>query len=320
VRDETYRRHPDRIINLDESGIQLLELMPRKVLAVKGTKRVVTASADCAKHSFTVIAAGTATGQVLPPNYLIGGASNLNANLLGNVYSYSQSAVCVRQRNHMMDTPTFGQYLEILAQQVPGGVSPERRALLVLDNHVSHVAAATMERARSLGFDILPLPPQTTPFAQPWDQVFKAVKEHLKKLVATSSHISNCTNDKYKPSLTQLIALVDSAFKLSVGRDTTALSNAFEKTGLWPASCDALLTAAEGVTASSPSARSPRRSPPHSPASPTEIQAIVKRAREPEVPCVMPGGVFHTKAAIEVFLRNVGSNGPKPAGRKPRHY
>jgi hypothetical protein len=199
-------------------------------------------------------------------------------------------------------------------------VTPDKRALIILDNHVSHVAAATIERARALGFDICPLPKQSTAFAQPWDQVFSAVKATLKKLVAVSAHMSHAANDKYKPSRTQQIALVDAAFKLSVGRDTDALANAFEKTGMWPISRDALLAAAEAAVSPHVSSPSPRRSPPPSPTCPALIESLVLRARADDVSCVMPGGVFHTKAAIEAYLRGVGANGPKPSGRKPVHY
>ena len=60
-----FQEHPERVYNMDETGVPL-EPRPPKVIAAKGIKRI-RYRASGQKSQITVIGCGSATGQALPP-------------------------------------------------------------------------------------------------------------------------------------------------------------------------------------------------------------------------------------------------------------
>ena len=60
-----FEEHPERVYNIDETGVPL-EPRPPKVIAAKGTKKIRYRTSG-QKSQITVIGCGSATGQALPP-------------------------------------------------------------------------------------------------------------------------------------------------------------------------------------------------------------------------------------------------------------
>jgi hypothetical protein len=244
----TYRDNPDRIYNFDETGMQLDGWV--KVFTVKGAKRAFKQQSSYAKRSITCIALGSAKGQVIAPNYVYKGKL-LTHNALGGVRFYQQSGIIAKGKTHVVDGRILPLALERMAQQIPGGVSCNRRALLLVDGHVSRLSDSTKEAARRLGFDLVLLPPSCTHFLQPWDKLFSSVKAKYGELMAAAavhSGYDSSTTD-FKPPLSQVISIADAALFYSVGHSNQPLQRAFSMTGLYPPSKQQLLAAAKAANA-----------------------------------------------------------------------
>jgi hypothetical protein len=63
-----------------------------------------------------------------------------------------------------------------------GGISLERRHLLILDSYNSHVTLEVVMEAKRVGLDLLTLPSHTSHALQPLDvSVFKPFKQHFRE-------------------------------------------------------------------------------------------------------------------------------------------
>lgn len=253
---ESYLLHPERVINFDETGIQ--NDFWERVYTEVGAKHAHKQVAANDKHSITCLAVGTAEGTVLAPYYLFKGKV-LTHNVLGGVHHYPQSGVAANPDSHMMNGRLLPLMLEALARQIPGGVSRDNRALIIADGHISRVSDATHAAAARLGFDILLLPPNCTPFIQPWDQLFSTVKNMKGKLMSAAAlHAGLSSEADFKPRLSQVISIVDAALHYSVGFSKAPLAHAFRKTGLFPPSKEQMLQAARALTAAGKQPRPPK--------------------------------------------------------------
>ncbi|KAJ9516230.1 hypothetical protein QJQ45_001147 [Haematococcus lacustris] len=239
VQPQTYKQRPDRIFNMDETGFQAE--CHERVLATTSAKHVFQSAASNSRRSYTCVAWGSADGCVMPPNFVYAG-KQLSHNALGAIHFYPQSSIILKEGTHMMDGRLFPKLLDVMAKQIPGGVSPTNRALLVLDGHASRFSNDTKEAARVHGFDLVILPAQCTSFLQPWDQLFGSVKAHYQKLLGHAAFLAGA--EGFNPSPSQIISLVDTAMHYSVGFSMQPLQRAFEKTGLYPPNKDNMLAAA----------------------------------------------------------------------------
>ena len=155
--------HPERIYNMDESGIPL-DPKPPKVIAVRGQKKVRYRCSGN-KTQITILGCCSGTGQAMPP-FLIFDAKQLNhqwthGEVPGTRYGLSDSG--------WTDRDLFHGWLEnhFLAHAVPG-----RPLLLLVDGHSSHYDPDSIRFARSHSVIIFCLPPHTTHEAQPLDISF----------------------------------------------------------------------------------------------------------------------------------------------------
>ncbi|KAJ9532481.1 hypothetical protein QJQ45_010496 [Haematococcus lacustris] len=180
-----YSQCPERIFNLDETGIQ----------------------AD-----ITCVAWGSADGQVMPPNFVYAG-KQLSHNALGATHFYPRSAIILKEGTHMMEGRLFPKLLDVMAAQIPGGVSPTKRALLVLDGHASRFSAET-----------------------------NSVKAVYQRLLGQAAYEAGVNG--FNPAPSQIISLVDTAMHYSVGFSCEPLQRAFLETGLHPPSKETMLAAA----------------------------------------------------------------------------
>ena len=150
VMDENdFSDHPERIYNMDESGIPL-DPRPPKVLALKGKKKVRYRTSG-KKNQITVIGCANATGQALPP-FVIFDAQQLNSlwtrgEIPGTRYGLSKSG--------WTDQELFHGWLKehFLTHSVSG-----RPLLLLIDGHSSHYDPATIRFAKEHSyFAFLPI-------------------------------------------------------------------------------------------------------------------------------------------------------------------
>ena len=162
--------HPERIYNMDESGIPL-DPKPPKVVSPKGQKKIRYRCSG-QKSQITVIGCCSATGQAIPP-FVIFDAKQLNlqwckGEVPGTRYGLSDSGWTNKE--------LFSGWLEghFLSNAVAG-----RPLLLLVDGHSSHYDPDTIQFALEHDIVIFCIPPHTTHEAQPLDvSFFKPLKMH----------------------------------------------------------------------------------------------------------------------------------------------
>ena len=155
LEEHDFASHPERIYNMDESGVPL-DPKPPRVVTRKGQRKVRYRS----KGQVTVIGCCNGTGQAIPP-MVIFNAKQLNplwtkGEVPGTRYGLSDKG--------WTDQVLFKGWLKdhFLVHAVPG-----RPLLLLVDGHSSHFEPATLRYAAEHGVIIFCLPPHTTHEAQP---------------------------------------------------------------------------------------------------------------------------------------------------------
>jgi hypothetical protein len=229
---------PERILNLDEAGLQRQATHNTRVLANRGQK-VVFMPTDSNKESATLIAIGSADGTILPPAYIMKGQRHMSSYTAKCIY-YPSSGLLLKPETHMMDGKVWIEFLKWLANQIPGGVSLNKKVLLVVDGHESRLSVDGIRTAKTLGFEVVVLPGNTTHFMQPWDQCFGAFRRAYSRLYTERSVTSLQSLDR-----AAWLSLVDAALFNTFSRTPTLLKDAFRKTGLVPPSVERTLEAAQ---------------------------------------------------------------------------
>ena len=144
---------PAVIFNVDKTGMPL-DHKPEKAIAEKGA-RIVTAHTSGDKTNITVIACGSAAGQVIPPmekhTFTIG-------EIPGTMYGMGSGWV---------DTELFEAWF---ADQFLAYAPKARPLLLMLDGHASHYQPELVRLAAKESVILFCLPPHCTHLAQPLDK------------------------------------------------------------------------------------------------------------------------------------------------------
>ena len=164
------KNHPERIYNMDETGVPL-DPKPPKVIAPKG-QRKVRYRCSGSKSQITVLGCCNGTGQAVPP-FIIFDAKQLNhlwthGEVPGTRYGLSDSG--------WTDRGLFHGWLKehFLLHAVSG-----RPLLLLVDGHSSHFDLESIQYAKEQSVIIFCLPPHTTHEAQPLDvSFFGPLKNH----------------------------------------------------------------------------------------------------------------------------------------------
>ncbi|KAL4440096.1 hypothetical protein ABPG75_003097 [Micractinium tetrahymenae] len=206
-----YSAGPDRILNIDESGVQRCT-GSSKVIVVTGSRVAATQGSTC-KESLILVAVGAASWRKMDSHYIICGGCH-SANLAA--HADPGSTVLLKKESSMMDGTAWAGLLPQIAATMPGGVTPQHRALLIVDSHGSRLTDEALAAARRVGFDVFVLPGGSTDELQPWDQAAGMTRQ-------------------------QWIALLTAAQRRACASNPDLLKNAFRKCGLWPFNPEAVL-------------------------------------------------------------------------------
>lgn len=153
---------PDRIYNMDESGLSTVQ-RPPKIFAAKGKKQVgALTSAERGAH-VTVVLCLNAIGQYIPPA-IIFPRKRFNPMLYDDA---PPGTLKLHNESGYMVGELFHQYIQhFVAHTKP---TPEQKVLLILDGHSSHKDVDALDYAKNKGVIFLCLPPHCTHRLQPLD-------------------------------------------------------------------------------------------------------------------------------------------------------
>ena len=218
---EMYQFTPDRIYNVDESGLSTV-MKPMKVVCQRGQPVASQVARERGCH-MTFVGFINAAGQTIPPVFIVA-RKKMNPDFLRGTTS---GTTVLLQPSGWMDHERFLQTLKHLRER--SYCSPENKILLIMDNAECHMSIHVVQYAIQNGIVIVTLPPHTTAKLQPLDvSVFGPFKSFMRAL-QNDFKLSN----PHVP-ITEHV-LPEMACKAWVQAATPAnINSGFAATGIWP--------------------------------------------------------------------------------------
>eukprot|EP00116_Pleurobrachia_bachei_P003044 sb/3463306/ len=215
---------PYDIYNADEKGLSTVPNYPPRILALKGKKQVGTLASAERGVNTTVLLCGNAAGEFVPPFYIFP-RKKQNLELLRGASAGSKH---FNVPSGWMTNEAFYAWLEHFIGHIK--CSNEKKALLILDGHVTHVKSLPpLELAKANGLIILCLPPHCTHKMQPLDVcVMSPLETGFAKYC--KDWMRNNPGDVI--TIKNVAELFTNAYKAVV--QSPSMASGFEKTGIWP--------------------------------------------------------------------------------------
>lgn len=251
---------PAIIANIDEYGMQELEIRAGTVIGSSLTRRaIVTASDDTTWVS--VIECGTAEGKRLSPVVIFTGAS-LQGQWFPHNFRFEEELPSWRYKysatgwsNNEIAIDWFKHVY--LLETKPANASDWR--LLILDEHSTHITKEIMVMAHRNRVQLLYLPAHTTHKTQPLDRsVFSALKNYFRqntRVFGTAVASAPVNKQRF------LYCYRDAARR---GMSARNIISGFRETGIWPYDASKILNDPEAIVE--------ERRPPEQPSTPTKRQ------------------------------------------------
>ena len=154
---------PDQIWNLDETGCTTVQ-KPNKVLAARGVKQVGAIVSAERGQLVTLCCAVNAMGNTIPPMFVFPRV-HFNKRFL---HGAPIGSICEAYPSGWMTSNTFLVFMKHFIKYSHASI--DRKVLLLLDNHESHISVQTIELAKANGVVMLSFPPHCSHKLQPLDR------------------------------------------------------------------------------------------------------------------------------------------------------
>ena len=221
LRDQDILSHPERVWNIDETGIQF-EHCPPKVLCIKGnTPQAVTSPRG---KNVTLIGCANAVGACIPPYYIFPGKRWCDDLL---------EKTCPGASGEMSETGwsnsvTFQNYLSNHFLRFVT-IEESKPHLVIFDGHKSHVSLSLTNWGKDHGLVFYILPPHTSHVTQPLDVACFGPLKAMYNIECQTYMRQNPgqTIDRY------VVAQLSSKAYLKAFSPSNVVS-AFKKTGIFP--------------------------------------------------------------------------------------
>lgn len=219
---DKFKLTPERIFNLDETGITTV-LPPPKVITKSGQKQVGQISSAERGELVTMCAIVSASGNSIPPVYLFPRV-NMKDYFMHNA---PIGAIGFANRTGWMTAEIFPQVLDHIKRHTSCTV--ENPVLLLIDNHSSHVSLASVTFAKENGLILLSFPPHCTHRLQPLDiAVFGPFKAALR--VAFNDYLKNHPGKTI--GIQHICEISRDPFMIAFNQRN--ITSGFSKPGIWP--------------------------------------------------------------------------------------
>lgn len=218
---------PERMWNADETNFQIGRASSQKVVAPKGARHVNTPQPDN-RAGLTYLACVNAEGYRLPGLYLFKGKRKSKDPLeLASQVDPGAASGC--SPTAYMTEHTWWRWLLFFNNNVPGGMSIERKHMLIIDQCKVHMSLQVAQLAKELGIVILLLPAHTSHRLQPLDiSGFGVAKEFFRDEVANYLFSSGKTSIHHKVHA-ELVAK-----SVQHGLSPANIRAGFRAAGIWP--------------------------------------------------------------------------------------
>lgn len=217
---------PDRIFNMDETGVTTVQ-DPGKVVSTQGKKRVGSVTSWERGKTITVICSMSAAGNYIPPMFIYP-RKRMSPHLQKDG---PPCALYDCTHNGWSNETMFVTWLKHFIHY--SNASLERKILLVLDNHTSHVTLESLDLCRKHGITMLSIPPHTSHRIQPLDVAFYSP---LKSLFRRECDLYMRSSSLMKITPYDIAGLFNKAYS-KVATMTNAVAG-FKDTGIYPMNPD----------------------------------------------------------------------------------
>lgn len=235
---DKYKLTPDKIFNVDETGITTVPKSLPKIIGSKGKKQVGLLTSAERGQLVTVVFCFNAEGAYMPPMFVFP-RKRFKPELMNNAPRGS-SAEC--HESGWIQKDLFTKWFQKFI--VFSRASKDSPVLLLLDGHASHTKNLDLiGLARDNGVHIISFPPHCTHRLQPLDVAFM---KPLSVYYGDETKRWLRTNPGRIITQFQIAELVGKAFERAATIPTA--HNAFGVTGIWPPNPD-IFTAADFIAA-----------------------------------------------------------------------
>ena len=215
---------PDMIFNCDETGLTTVPNHPPKIVGRTNKKQVGTVSSAERGVNTTALLTVNALGNTVPPWFVFPRVRHNPQLMIGA----PEGSV---QDNHIsgwMQTDIFYRWVEWFIKHIR--CSKDKKALLILDGHATHVKSIkTIKLARENGLIVIALPPHCTHRLQVLD---------VSCMKPLSSNFSIEVQQWLRQNAGAVVTIYEVAtlFKNAYQKSLTPenITNGFKKTGIWP--------------------------------------------------------------------------------------
>ena len=168
---EKEKFEPTRIYNVDETGMTTVQQQKQKIIAPTGKKQVGKIVSAEKGETITAVVCVSAAGVFVTP-VLIFPRKNMNSRLLVGA---PPGTVGLTSPSGWINADLYLQWLKHFVKH--SGATVDRKVLLILDNHESHVTLQACDLCRDNGVVVVSLPPHCSHKCQPLDlSVFGPLK------------------------------------------------------------------------------------------------------------------------------------------------
>lgn len=217
-----YRLEPHQIYNLDETGITTVQ-NPGKIIAQKGKKQVGAITSAERGTLVTMCLAVSAIGNSIPPMFIFPRVHYQDYFIRGG----PPGCIGTANRSGWMQSEDFLIFMKHFCNHVRPTL--EKKVLVLLDNHESHLYIPVIDYCRKSGIILLSFPPHCSHKLQPLDRsVFGPFKKFLNQEM--DSWIK--TNPGKRVSIYDLPAISSNA--LINATTPRNITKGFSVSGVWP--------------------------------------------------------------------------------------
>ena len=247
---EVYKKEnfdPSRIFNADETGMLTVQVQKQKIIAETGKKQIGKIVSAEKGETITAVVCVSACGGFVPP-MLIFPRKNLNTRLMAGA---PPGAIAGTSPSGWINGDLYLKWLEHFIKYTAASVN--RKVLLIVDNHESHITLQACELCRNNGVVVVSLPPHCSHKLQPLDlSVFSSLKTAYYRRCSEWLH----SNPGKRITQYEVASLFGDAY-CSTGNIQKSV-NGFRSAGIWPLNStvfsDEDFRAAENLMQSSPQA------------------------------------------------------------------
>lgn len=210
------------IWNVDETGVTTVQT-PDRIIARRGVKQVGAMTSGERGVLVSVACAVNALGNAIPPTFVFPRKRYQEHFLAGG----PPGSVGCGNASGWMQEEEFLVFLKHFVKHTK--VTPQRKALLLLDNHSSHITVQAVNYSKENGIILLTFPPHCSHKLQPLD---RSVYGPFKKMINTASDAWMKMNPAKTMTIYNIPSLVNTAFPLAATPKN--IQAGFQCTGIWP--------------------------------------------------------------------------------------